>query len=93
MLGKTECLQLSSVVTCDKFAPPLPPGINVEKGAVKAIFTARIPTVTSLPEPSEGSTVLTSTLTARGKPDPSADEIVLQTTNERSVSGRATELK
>jgi hypothetical protein len=92
-LGKTECLQLSCVCICDKFVPPLPSGIAVEKSAIKISFSGKYPVVTSLGLPVEGSTDMTMTLTARGKPDPNADEIVLQMTNERSISQQATEVK
>ncbi len=93
MLGKTECMQLSTVVTCDKFAPPLPLGLTVDTGVVKAAVSAKVPTATSLSEPGEFSTNWTTTVTARGKPDPAADEIVLQMTSEQSLSGRTAELK
>jgi hypothetical protein len=93
MLDKTECMQLGTVITCDKFAPPLPLGLPVEKGVVKAVFSAKIPTAISLSEPGEYSTDWTTSVIARGKPDPDADEVLLQMTIEQSLSGRTTEIK
>jgi hypothetical protein len=92
-LGKTECLQLNSVVTCDKFAPPLPPGIAVDKGSVKSTFSATIPVAASLCEPGEGATAMTMTVTGRGKPDASTAEVVVQITNEQSLTERTAEVK
>ena len=92
-LGKTECLQLSGGFSCDKFEPPLPPGLIVEKSALKASFSGKEPVATSLDLPEESSTELTMTLVARGKPDPGAAEILLRITSERSLSQRATEVK
>jgi hypothetical protein len=92
-LGKTECLQLSGLITCDKFAPPLPPEFSVDKSMLKMNFAGKIPTAASLVLPAEDSADMTITLTARGKPDPNAEEVVLQITNEWSLTGRVTEPK
>jgi hypothetical protein len=92
-LGKTECLQLSCAFTCDKFDPPLPPGFTVEKSALKADFCIEVPVATSLILPTEGSMDMAVKLTARGKPNPNAGEIVLEMANEQSLTASATEVK
>jgi hypothetical protein len=56
-------------------------------------FAGKIPTAASLVLPAEDSADMTITLTARGKPDPNAEEVVLQITNEWSLTGRVTEPK
>ncbi len=92
-VGKTECLQLNCAFTCDKFEPPLPPGFTVEKSALKADFCNKVPVATSLVLPEEGSMDMAIKLTARGKPNPDAGEIVLEIANEQSLTARATEMK
>jgi hypothetical protein len=92
-LGKTECLQLSCVLACDKFDPPLPPGFVVEKSSMKINFTGKYPVAASQNLPEESSSDLTMTLTAKAKSDPAADEVVLQIARERSLVSRATEVK
>ena len=91
-VGKTECLQLSGNVTCDKFRPPLPQGFTVEKSAVKISFAGKLP-VANLLLPWESASGMTMSLTARGKPDALADEVVLQMSNERTLTEQATETK
>ncbi|MGD1001528.1 MAG: hypothetical protein ABSA67_12625 [Candidatus Brocadiia bacterium] len=92
-VGKTECLQLTCAFTCDKFEPPLPPGFTVEKSALKADFSNKLPVATSLSLPAEGSMDMAIKLIARGKPNPGAGEFVLEIANDQSLTVRATEVK
>jgi hypothetical protein len=93
LVGKTECLQLSGVLTCDKLDLTLPPGFTMDKSELKINFSAKEPVATSLILPEEGSTDMTTNFIARRRPDPNADEFVLEIANEQSLSVRATEVK
>jgi hypothetical protein len=92
-VGKKECLQLTCACKCDKFrGREFPPEIKVEKSTMKINRGLNIPSDISLLLPSENSLIFTMNFIAKGKSDPLADEVALQTTIEVSLFRRATEV-
>lgn len=88
-VGDTECLQLSVTMDIAKIVPPAPPGLKIEKGTVHAQMSGKFPTNAAL-YTQEKSEALTITVVMKGKPQPDAPEILVDTVAERQTTAKYT---
>lgn len=87
-----KCLQLSAKLEISMLAPPLPPGLTVEKSNMSAAFSGTFPFDTSIPRLSEGEN-MTMEVVAKGKLNPDSPEVTLSIKMMKSVQMKQKALK
>jgi len=80
-----DCLQLAVTMEIAKVVPPAPPGFAVEKGTLRAQMSGKFPVNPALQSP-EKSDSMTITFVMKGKPQPDAPEVVVETVAERQTT-------
>jgi len=91
-VGQTECLQIRGEMTLKNLMLPLPPWLKLEKSAGHARVSGKFPLDTSIGV-LEMSLEMSLTFRAKGKPDPNAQEVIVESSLQSRVTKQRTYLK
>ena len=90
--GQKEYLIVSAWLSVGNFSVPLPEGVKVQNGQVRAVFSGRFPLKATRESLGESAKMI-MWFTAIGPPDPRMPEMTFQGAMERSVTSQIEHLQ